>query len=99
MGKDFFRLYWKDQCLGTISEIEWADFPWAQGRFHAGDMSGEVREVLDYITTQSATEDGLIDWPFAEELGEQWKIVAPDGMTKEIAPPIIDFEEGSITWR
>ena len=99
MKDGLYRLKWQNQCLGTITDAHWEDFPWAVGRFSEENLSKELREVLDYIVTQSATEDGLVDWPFSEELVEHWKIIEPDGEEKEIIPPIIDFTAGSITWR
>lgn len=94
-----YTLYWKDQLVGTITDVRWTDFPWASGRFTMGSPSKKVRAVLEYVAARVATDDGLCDWPFSDALFDLWRIVQPNGTSVEISPPIIDFANGSIEWR
>ena len=93
------RLYWRDQLVGVVTDVGWTDFPWAGGKIMVGELSGEVRAVLEYIGRESKTADGLQDWPFADEMAEHWRIVQPDGKEVEIMPPVVDFADGFVTWR
>jgi hypothetical protein len=99
MDDDLHYLYWKGQLVGTITDVGWTDFPWAGGKLTIGDLSKEVREVLEHISAEAESEDGLQDWPFSDEMAEHWRIVKPDGKEVEIMPPVIDFSDGYVTWR
>jgi hypothetical protein len=92
-------LYCGDQLVGVVTDVGWTDFPWAGGNISLAQLSAEVRAVLEYIDRESKTDDGLQDWPFPDELAEQWRIVKPDGEEVEIMPPVVDFAEGFVTWR
>jgi hypothetical protein len=92
-------LYWRDQLVGVITDVGWVDFPWAGGKIALGDMSDEIRTVLEYIDHESKTDEGLQDWPFPDELAEHWRVVKPDGKEVEIMPPVVDFTDGVVTWR
>jgi hypothetical protein len=92
-------LYWKDELVGTVTDVAWVDFPWAGGKIVVAALSRDVRAALEYIERESNSDDGLQVWPFADELSENWRIVKPDGEVVEIWPPIIDFATGFVTWR
>ena len=79
MNTGLHQLFWKDQLVGTITDVGWTDFPWAGGKFTLGQPSKELRDVLEYISKESATDEGLHDWPFPDEMGEHWRVVKPDG--------------------
>ncbi len=96
---DEHRLYWKEQLVGIVTDVGWVDFPEAGGNITVGELSPEDRAVLEYIDTESKTDDGVCDWPFAEEFAEHWRIVKPDGTNVEITPPVLDFAESFVTWR
>lgn len=94
-----YLLYWRDQLVGVVTDVSWADFPWAGGTIAVSPLTDELRAVLEHIDRQSSTDEGLRDWPFPDELAEDWRIVKPDGKDIEITPPVIDFAEGYVTWR
>jgi hypothetical protein len=99
MNDELLRLFWRDQFVGTISGAQWSDFPWAAGPLSIAELRPDIRRVLQYVSEKVATDEGLVDWPFAEEFGESWRIAKPDGTTQEISVPIIDFSDGRIEWR
>jgi hypothetical protein len=99
MDGDRHNLYWKDQLIGTVTDVGWTDFPWAGGKIILADLSNEVREVLEYVDAESRSDDGLQDWPFDDEMAEHWRIVKPSGEEVEIMPPVVDFVDEFVTWR
>jgi hypothetical protein len=99
MDDDRHQLYWRDQLVGVVTGVGWTDFPWAGGKFALGELSGEIRTVLEYIDRESKTDEGVHDWPFPDEFAEHWRIVTPNGTEVEIMPPVIDFAVGHVTWR
>jgi hypothetical protein len=99
MDGELHHLYWKDHLVGTITDVGWTDFPWAGGKIAIGNLSKEVREVLEYISKESESEDGLLDWPFPDEMADHWRIVKPSGEQVEITPPVVDFSDGHVRWR
>jgi hypothetical protein len=92
-------LYWRDQLVGVVTDVGYVDFPWAGGTIALGELSGEVRAVLEYIDRESKTEDGVQDWPFSDEMVDGWRIVKPDGTEVDILPPVVDFDDNSVSWR
>jgi hypothetical protein len=99
MPEEPLKLYWKDQLIGHVRDAGWSDFPWVCGKVSIINMSPDLREVLEYVHKESISEDGLRDWPYPEEYWEDWRMVKPDGTSREIMLPIIDFETGDIDWR
>jgi hypothetical protein len=93
------KLFWRDQLVGTITGARWSDFPWVSGTLTITQLSPNIRTALEYVAAQVDTEEGLTDWPFAEDLGYHWQIVRPDGTAKEVSLPIVDFSTGHVEWR
>lgn len=93
------KLYWKERLVGRISGATFSDFPWKLGTFRPAKIPAKLKQVIEYIRTESASEAGLIDWPFPEEYMEHWRVEHEDGRTEETSPPIIDFAKGTVEWR
>jgi hypothetical protein len=93
------QLFWREELVGIVTDVGWTDFPWAGGKITIGELSDEVRKVLEYIDCECKTEGGLQDWPFPEEYEENWRIIKPDGTEEEISFPIVDFALSFVTWR
>jgi hypothetical protein len=92
-------LYWRDQLVGVVTDVGWTDFPEVGGTFTVGQLSDEVRAVLEYIDRESKMDDGVQDWPFPDELADHWRVVKPDGTEVEIMPPVVDFADAYVYWR
>ncbi len=93
------QLFWKDQRVGRITDYGWSDFPWLVGKIALARVRPELRKVLRYVATKSATEEGLTDWPFDDELSVGWAAVDSSGARKEVSLPVIDLSAGTVTWR
>jgi hypothetical protein len=52
-------LYWRDQLVGVVTDVGWTDFSWVGGKIAVGELSDEVRAVLEDIDRESKTLDGL----------------------------------------
>ncbi|MEM9214153.1 MAG: hypothetical protein AAGD25_07365 [Cyanobacteria bacterium P01_F01_bin.150] len=86
--------------IATITDVDWADFPWACGKFVAADMEPQIRDFLEWIGRESKTENGITeDPPFEDELFDEWFIENPDGTRTAIMMPVLDFLSGAIEWR
>ncbi|PSB50148.1 hypothetical protein [Chamaesiphon polymorphus] len=100
MDDRLFHLYWHDRLIGTITNISYIDFPWLGGIIAFEELSDNVRSALEYIDAALAEDyDRLPDVEFDVDPWEGWRIVAPDGKTIRMSPPVVDFVEGTVTWR
>jgi hypothetical protein len=95
----FLRLCWKKRLVGDITDVAWTDFPWVSGRVKLKRLTKELRQILKYVFKESRSEEGLRNWPFADDLFWNWSILKADETREEIGIPIIDFTDGSIEWR
>jgi len=96
---DRYLMYWRDQFVGTLTEVGFEDFPGAGGRIEIAELSPEVRAALEYVDREVNHGDGVYDWPFAEELLDHWRLVAPGGKEIEIGLVVIDFAARRASWR
>ena len=92
------NLYWNDSHVATVEEAAWEDFPWVSGRFVAVAVTPELRQALEWLAA-IADADELEDPPFDSALLDGWRLGSPGGQTREVSPPIVDFESGTVTWR
>jgi hypothetical protein len=99
MDHEPLQLFWKDHFIGTITQVGWSDFPWAGGKLAIEALDPDMRKVLEYVSTEAASEDGLHDWPFEDEYWNNWSVIKPNGIRIEICLPVIDFSDGYIEWR
>jgi hypothetical protein len=94
-----FKVYWKRQLVGVITEVAWSDFPWIAGKWETRRLGKRLRGVLEWFEAQSEGDE-LKEPPFEPELLESWSLVKPDQTRVElIGPPIVHFADGSVEWR
>jgi len=98
---DIYKLYWSDQYLGDIQDPQLIDFPWLVGNFTPGQIDKQLAEVLEWFANvaESDDDDDLLDPPFPAELTDNWYIEKPDGLREAISIPIVNRDDGTITWR
>ena len=98
-GGGVWKLFWKRQRVGTITDVA-GDFPWRAGTFTpAARVSRSLRAALEWMAAAARSDDPLPDPPFPEEVLSNWRVAAPDGQVSDTAIPVIDFDQGTITWR
>jgi hypothetical protein len=98
MRQQPFKLFWKDRLIGRVRDAVWSDYPWVCGKVAIFHMPADLRAALEYLHQESISEEGVTDWPFAEEYLWGWRLVKPDGTSEEISQPIIAFKSGDIEW-
>ncbi len=93
-------LYWREQLIGVITNAAYIDFPWLGGMIELAAISNDIKVAFTYFhaMVEEDTEQ-LPDLPIADEMWKDWFIVTPDGKKRNISPPIVDFENGDVTWR
>ena len=91
-------LAWNGQALGHITDVQ-VDWPWAYGRFEAGDWPSDLRAAIEWLARQADSDDDLTDPPYPDEFYEGWSVVNSGGTFREIGAPVVDFVNGSIGWR
>ncbi|MEM7345020.1 MAG: hypothetical protein AAF485_12320 [Chloroflexota bacterium] len=100
MDKDHYRLYWKDQLIGVITNVGWSDFPWVGGDFTPAPMDSKLRKYLELLHNEALDDDEEPDeLLFQEAFSTGWSIERPDGSKTKIFAPMVDFAEGWIEWR
>ena len=95
----WLTLCWNGKPVGRITEIETVDWPWMGGRFKSGRWPKGLRAAVEWLARQANSDGDLEDPPFSEDMLDGWTVVDPDDASREISPPAIDFEAGTIEWR
>jgi hypothetical protein len=99
MAEEPLKLFWKDRLIGQVTDAGWSDFPAATGKVSIIHMPPALREAMEWLHTESNSENGVTDWPFSEDFVWGWRLEKPDGTSEEISQPIIDFGNGDIDWQ
>jgi hypothetical protein len=92
------QLYWKQLLIGYVNDADCSDFPCVVGKVELNEIPSDLREALEYLYSQSLTDEGVTDWPFSDEFEVDWTAVYSDGSCTEICEPLIDFETCRIKW-
>ena len=96
---EWLTLCWNGQSLGRIIHVAVFDWPWVCGHLIASEWPPTLRDSIEALARETASDDDLPDSPYVSGFYDGWTVIDPTGVVIEISVPVVDFATGSIEWR